>query len=87
MFQAIARATVEGLSKNPDAPTNPAVSREVFANFLASLFAFMIAILLVSILGKYLWNEAVVELVSFARPARNIWQVLGLFLFIALFKC
>jgi len=86
MFQAIARATVEGLSKNPEAPTNPAVSREVFATFLASLIAFILAILLVSLIGKYLWNEAVVELVSFARPARNIWQVLGLFLFVMLFK-
>jgi hypothetical protein len=86
MFQSIARATIEGLSRNPEAPTNPAVSREVFADFLASIVALMLGILIISLVGKYLWNEAVVELVSFARPARSVWQVLGLFLFIALFK-
>ena len=87
MFGEIGRALVEGLSKNPDAPTNPAVSREVFAKFLAALVAFILAILIVSIIGKYLWNESIVPLLSIARPARSRWEIVGRFLFLSLFKC
>jgi hypothetical protein len=87
MFQQLSRAVVESFSANPETPANPAVTREVFAAFLSALVAFMVALLLVALIGKYLWNEAVVQLIAVARPARSLWQVLGLFLFLALFKC
>ena len=32
----------------------------------------------VLLLGKYLWNNVIVNLVSVVKPADNIWQLLGL---------
>lgn len=75
------RALVEGLSPNA---SDPVSSRNSYAEFLAAMLAFAITIVLISFVGKYLWNEIVVELVSVAKPAKSIWQVLGLFIFISL---
>jgi hypothetical protein len=30
--------------------------------------------------GEYLWNNVVVQLFTFAKPAKSIWQILGLVL-------
>ena len=86
MFQELSRAVVESFSKNPDAPTNPSVSRDVYSGFLAAIVAFLIAFVLVAMVGKYLWNEVIVSLIAIARPARSVWQMLGLFIFLAIFK-
>lgn len=75
------RALVEGLSPNS---TDPVTSRNSYAEFLAAMLAFAIAIVLISFVGKWLWNEVVVELISVAKPAKSVWQVLGLFVFISL---
>ena len=75
------RALVEGLTPNS---TDPVTSRNSYAEFLAAMLAFAIAIVLISFVGKWLWNEVVVELISVAKPAKSVWQVLGLFVFISL---
>jgi hypothetical protein len=81
MIATATRALVEGLS--PTA-SDPVTSRNSYAEFLAAMLAFAIAIVLISFLGKWLWNEVVVELFSVAKPAKSVWQVLGLFLFVSL---
>lgn len=32
----------------------------------------------ISAVGMYLWNNIVVKLISFAKPAKSMWQILGL---------
>jgi len=34
--------------------------------------------------GKLLWNEVVVELISVAKPARSVWHIIGLMIFTTL---
>jgi len=75
------RAAVEGF-----ADTAPNVKREVYANTVATLLAFLLAFFIIAFVGKLLWNNIIVELFSFARPAKSFWQVIGLMIFLALIK-
>ena len=75
------RAAVEGF-----ADTSPNVKREVYADTVATLLAFVLAFFIVAFVGKLLWNNIIVELFSFAKPAKSFWQVIGLMIFVALIK-
>ena len=51
---------------------------------IAVFISFFIIELLVLLIGKYLWNNIVVDIISIARPIKNIWQILGLSILIKL---
>lgn len=54
----------------------------------ASIIAFIIVLLIVAFVGMYLWNECLAGskgLLTFARPATSAWQIVGLYVFVALF--
>lgn len=76
------RAAVEGYT-NPGG-TEAYKPPSAYADALASILAFFIAVFLLSFLGLWLWNFSVVPLFEFARPAKSIFQILGLMVFIAL---
>ena len=76
------RAAVEGY-------TNPVGAEAykpppAYADALAALLAFFLAIIIVSFIGLWLWNNSVVPLFEFARPAKSIFQILGLMIFVSL---
>ena len=58
--------------------------RDAYVDFVSFVVAFFIAIVILGFVGKFLWNEVVVDLFSFAKPARSFWQIIGLMLFAAL---
>ena len=58
--------------------------RDAYVDFVSVVIAFFIAIVILGFIGKWLWNEVVVDLFSFAKPARSFWQILGLMLFVSL---
>jgi len=60
--------------------------QESYKNVVASLLAFVIAILILSFVGKYLWNASVAELFTFARPVQSVWQIIALMLLMSLFR-
>lgn len=60
--------------------------RETYVEFVTAILAFLIAIVILSLIGKYLWNGVIVDLFTFAKPARSIWQILGLMIFISLVR-
>ena len=80
-IQSACRAAVEGF-----ADTAPNVKREVYAESVAVLLAFIVAFVIVAFVGKLLWNNVVVDLFSFAKPARSFWQIIGLMIFINLIR-
>jgi hypothetical protein len=80
-IQSVARAAVEGF-----ADTAPNAKREVYADSVAVLLAFFFALFILAFVGKLLWNGVVVELFSFAKPARSFWQIIGLMIFINLIR-
>lgn len=45
---------------------------------LAAFIVFLIYLVIILLIGKFLWNVVVCKLVSIAKPADSIWQVLGL---------
>jgi hypothetical protein len=55
-----------------------------YTDAVAALVAFVLAVLLVSLIGLWLWNYSVVPLFEFARPAKSVLQILGLVLFVTL---
>ena len=61
-------------------------SRNSLLEILASLISYIVVITLIALIGKWLWNDYVVELISFAKPAKNVYQILGLFIFWSLLR-
>jgi len=79
MIRNAANAAVEGfLNGNVDQ------KRQAYADFVAAVLAYIVAIILIALIGKYLWNGIVVDLVSVAKPAKSFWQILGLMIFISI---
>jgi hypothetical protein len=81
VITSAARAAVEGF-----ADTAPNAKREVYANSVATLLAFVLAFVILAFVGKLLWNNVVVDLFSFAKPAKSFWQIIGLMIFISLVR-
>lgn len=82
MLQSASRALVESFQDS----TSPVVKREVYADSVAVLLSFVIAFVLVAFVGKLLWNNVVVDLLSIAKPARSFWQIIGLMIFINIIR-
>ena len=80
LFKAATRAGLESFV-NPDSSQSV---RDSSIEFVAVLLAFIIALVILSLIGKLLWTGVIVDLFSFARPAKSFWQVLGLFVFVSL---
>lgn len=76
------RAMVEGFL---GAPENPK-SKDTYADALAMIVAFVLAVVILAFIGKLLWNGVVTELFTFAKPARSFWQILGLMIFMNLIR-
>jgi hypothetical protein len=76
------RAAVEGFTNN----TDPSRKRDIYVDTLAVLLAFVIALVILGFIGKWLWNLVIVELFSIAKPARSFWQIIGLMIFVSLIR-
>jgi small-conductance mechanosensitive channel len=46
----------------------------------------VIAYFLLMLFGQYLWNNVLCSLVSFARPAKSIFEIIGLAILIQLLR-
>jgi len=75
------RAAVEGF-----ADTAPNTKREVYADTVAVLLSFVVAFVVLAFVGKLLWNNVIVELFSFAKPAKTFWHIIGLMIFLNLVR-
>ena len=82
IVNAAMRAVLEGF-------TNPSGSEShrqdpIYAEAIAVILTFFISALIVSFVGLWLWNFSVVPLFEFARPAKSVFHILGLMVFLAL---
>jgi hypothetical protein len=82
LINGATRAVVEGMSGSPAAEK----SRDTYVELIAMLLAFFITLVILAFIGQLLWNNVIVDLFSFARPAKSVWQVLGLFIFVSLIR-
>ena len=83
MLKDLCRAGVEGMS---DMSGSTAGRTQIYKEVIASILSLVIAILIIAFIGKWLWNNSVAELFTFARPVRSVWQIIALMLFVALMK-
>lgn len=77
---AAAKATVEGFVGTQSSDKR----RDAYVDFVAMVVAFFVALVILGFVGKLLWNNVVVDLFAFAKPARSFWQIVGLLLFVSL---
>jgi hypothetical protein len=82
LVKAGMRAAVDGFTNPSGAESHR--QDPIYADALATLLAFFITVLLISLVGLWLWNFSVVPLFEFARPAKSVFQILGLMVFISL---
>ena len=64
-----------------------AASAQSGTHMLATIAAFVIVLIIIAFVGKFLWNECIAGsqgLFTIARPATSAWQILGLYIFVAL---
>jgi hypothetical protein len=79
-LSSLTKAAIEGFSGNSDSKER----RNAYVEFLSYLLAFLFAMVLLGFVGKMLWNSVVVELFSIAKPAKSVWHIIGLMIFLTL---
>ena len=82
IVNAALRAAVEGYT-NPGG-TEAYKPPPAYAEAIASILAFIISLIIVSLIGLWLWNFSVVPLFEFARPAKSVFEILGLMIFLSI---
>ena len=80
VLNAAVKAGVEGFMDNGNAERR----RVAYVDFMTQFLVFILILVVLGFIGKYLWNGVVVDLFTFAKPARSVWQILGLMVFIML---
>ena len=61
--------------------TTPELNGKATLVYFLTILVIFILLLLV---GKYLWNSVLTVLFPFVKPAKSIWQILGLSILISL---
>ena len=83
IISSAARAAVEGFtSTNQD----PSKRKDIYMELLAILLAFVVSLVILGFVGQLLWNNVVMDLFAFAKPARSVWQIIGLMIFLNLVR-
>jgi uncharacterized membrane protein len=75
---------VEGLVQGFANPDNSKEKKDGYISFVTFLLTFIISLLILSLIGQFLWNSSIVQLFTCVRPAKSVWDILGLFLFATL---
>ena len=81
ILNSACKAAVEGFTSTSQ---DPAKRKDIYTDFLAVFLAFLLSLVILGFVGKLLWNNVIIELFSFAKPARSFWQILGLMVFLSL---
>lgn len=51
-----------------------------------TVLTFLFSILILSFVGKFLWNVSVVQMFTIARPVESVWQIIALMLLLSLLR-
>ena len=53
---------------------------------VVSIISLVIMFALILFIGKYLWNNVLVSLIPAVKPAKSVWQILGLAILLSMFQ-
>jgi len=73
---------------NNDSNINMLMSKMKSENFIVVFISFLIVILIISLIGQFLWNYVLNgpnALIKGCNEAKSIWQILALYILISLF--
>jgi hypothetical protein len=82
VIEAAMRAMVEGYTNPTGAQATMGPS--AYGHAVAVVLAFILTLVLLALVGMWLWNYSVVPLFEFARPAKSVFQIIGLAIFLAI---
>ena len=74
------KASLEGFVGGDDSKQK----RDSYVDLAAVLISFILALVILSLIGKLLWNGVIVDLFDCVRPAKSFMQILGLYVFVSL---
>jgi hypothetical protein len=74
------KASLEGFVGGDDSKQK----RDSYVELAAVLISFILALTILSLIGKLLWNGVIVDLFDCVRPAKSFMQILGLYVFVSL---
>lgn len=57
------------------------------AEILGGIIMSIISLIILMLIGEYLWNKVLVKLVTFVKPVTSMWQILGLYILFSLLFC
>jgi hypothetical protein len=80
VLQHIVGASLEGFVSGDDSKEK----RESYIQLATVLITFVLALTILSLIGKLLWNSVIVDLFTCVRPAKSFMEILGLFVFVSL---
>ena len=83
VLSSAALAAVEGFTSTSQ---DPMKRKDVYMQLLAVLLAFVVSLIILGFVGQILWNNVVMDLFTFAKPARSVWQIIGLAIFLSLIR-
>lgn len=83
LLSSAARAAVEGFTSTNQDPTK---RKDVYMELLAVLLAFVVALVILGFVGQLLWNNVIMDLFTFVKPVRSVWQIIGLAIFLSLIR-
>lgn len=72
--------TTETFDNEKPAPEQKLGARLALVSFLT----LVLVLLLLLVFGQFLWNNVLVELVPAVKPAKSVWQIMGLAILIGL---
>jgi hypothetical protein len=76
-FSAVINTVASDASSKMDTRTS-------YVDLTATLLGFIVGIVILAFIGKWLWNTVVLDLFAIAKPARSVWQIIGLSILIKL---
>ena len=79
MLGAACHAAVEGFVSG-----SAEARRDAYVELAAMILSCVISFVILGFVGKLLWNNVIVDLFSFAKPAKSFWQLIGLMIFVGL---
>ena len=57
------------------------------ADVLGALLASVLSLIILMLVGEYLWNNVLAKVVTFVKPVTSMWQILGLYILFSLLFC
>jgi hypothetical protein len=82
MIGKVCEAFVSGMTSKPGGETT--AEKNALVQALVAIIAFVLVVVILAFLGKFLWNNSIVPLLSVAKPATSAWHIIGLYVFASL---